>query len=336
MATELGQRRSDYDDRATTRVSDRTFRADELIELSAPFQFAHLNVRPYVSGRGTFYDHAADGESESRIALEAGVQFGTRLSRTFRWSDEGGEQALRHVIAPRLTVANRFHVDDQASEFRQFDADDALTEQNLVRFEVRNLLQRMEGAEGSAKKETRDAVMLDLAQDFWPQANRDNGGEELGLFYYDFLVRPRAPWIPFPTLLFALYGDHDWKNGMRTLDTELQFGPLAGIVWTAQYRTDEAVDGAVGLSASTQLLDRWDLFASTLYDLQTDDWMSYGFGLRRNDHDWSIAITGSYDPYTDETGLRIEFVPRLPGMPASRQEHFGDSRLHDTGFATQY
>jgi len=331
MATELGQRRSDFDDRATTRVSDRTFRADQLVELSAPFHWGHLNLRPYVSGHGTFYDHAADEESEGRIAFEAGLQVGTRLSRSFLWTDEDGAQVVRHVIAPRLTIANRFHVDDQAAEFRQFDSTDELTEQNLVRFEVRNLLQRMEPGDGA-----RDVVMLDLAQDLWPEANRDNGGDELGLLYYDLLLRPRAPWMPFPTVVFALYGDHDWQDGMRTLDTELQFGPLAGITWTVQYRTDEAVDGAVGLSGSTRLLERWDLYASSLYDLQTDDYTSYGFGLRRNDHDWSIALSGDYNPYTDETSVRLEFVPRLPGTPSGRQDQFGGSHLHDSGFATQY
>src|SRR5205085_752357 len=108
-----------------------------------------------------------------------------------------GEQAIRHVIAPRITLADRFRVDDRAAEFWQFDATDALTEQQLVRVEVRNLLQRMEPV--GAARETRDFLMLDLAQDFWPDASRDNGGDELGLFYYDFLLRPRAGWIPFET-----------------------------------------------------------------------------------------------------------------------------------------
>ena len=88
LETQIGQRRSDYDDRAGFRVSDRTLRADQHVELSAPFRLGGLNVRPYVSGRGTFYDNTLLGDDEARVALEGGVQVGTRLSRTWRWLSE--------------------------------------------------------------------------------------------------------------------------------------------------------------------------------------------------------------------------------------------------------
>jgi hypothetical protein len=142
MATEVGQRRSDYDDTATTRVSDRTLRADQLVELSAPFHLGPLNIRPFGAAHGTFYDDAIDGESEGRIAFDAGVQLGTRLSRTWSWQDEDGPHGVRHVIAPRVSYLNRFRVDDDPSEFFQFDATDALKEQELVRVELRNSCRR--------------------------------------------------------------------------------------------------------------------------------------------------------------------------------------------------
>ena len=123
LATELGQRRSDFDRRAGGFVSDRTFRADQIAEVSAPFHLGALNVRPYARGRGTWYDHAADDDTEGRVAFEGGVQVGTRLSRT--WG-AGGPDALRHVVAPKLTFANRFFVDDDPGEFRVFDAAGAL------------------------------------------------------------------------------------------------------------------------------------------------------------------------------------------------------------------
>ena len=337
LGTELGERRSNYDKSVTTGVNDATFRADQDIEVSAPFQLANLSFRPFVAVRGSYYDDAIDGNSEGRIGWEAGLQIGTRLQRAWNWTDfEGVPGGLRHVIAPRLTIANRFRVDDSGSEFHQFDGTDALTEQNLIRLELRNLVQRMEPGSGPGKREPRDFLMVDLAQDVWPNAARDNQGNELGLLYYDVLVRPKAQWVPFETFSFAIYGDHDWEEGLRTLDTELRFGPLAGLIWTAEYRTDSEVDAAVGLSASTQLFGRWDVFGSSLYDLGTQDFLSYGFGLRRVDHDWSISTTIGYDPFTDETSLRIEFQPRIGGLSSRREDRFGGSRLHDTGFATQY
>lgn len=334
LATEVGERRSNYDDRGPIRVGDRTLRADQSIELSAPFALGELHLRPYVASRGTWYDNSIDGDSEGRLAWEGGVQAGTRLSRTWNWTDEQGQQGLRHVIAPRFTFANRFRVDDAAAEFHQFDTTDTLREQNLLRFEVRNLVQRMEPV--GQKTEPRDFLMVDLAQDLWPSAARDNDGDQLGLLYYDVLVRPKARWVPFETFSFGLYGDHDWHEGLRTLDTELQFGRVLGLTWTAEYRTDREVQGAVGLSASTSLLGRWDLVGNSLYELEEKEFLTYGFGLRRNDHDWALALTINYDPFAEETSFTIDFEPRVGGLVRSREDRFGGSHLQDTGMATQF
>lgn len=335
LATELGQRRSAYDDRSTMRVSDRTFRADQLVEVSAPFAMGPINLRPYASGRGTWYDESVAGGSEGRLAFEAGVQAGTRLSRTWRWTDEEGEHAVRHVIAPKVSYRNRYRVDEQPGAFFQFDATDALREQELVRVEVRNLLQRMVAA-ADGPSQPRDFVLLDLAQDFWPEAIRDNGGESIGLLYYDLLLRPHVPWLPVDDFAFAFYGDYDWRDGMRTLDTELRIGRIAGVTWTVDYREDRVAEGAVGVSGTARLFDRWSLSAGSQRDLDRDEWLSYSFNLVREDHDWSIAMSAGYNPFSDETTFRLEFLPRLFGGNRSRRERLGGAPLDSSDFATAY
>lgn len=328
--TELGQRRSNYDDTATTRVSDRTSRFDQLIELSAPFQLGPINVRPYVDTRLTLYDDTVAGDSDARLGYEAGIRLGTRLSRAWTWLDEDGKsQGVRHVLAPIVTFANRFHVDGNPGEYRQFDATDAYTESNLVRVEARNLLQRMEQTPSGPSP--RDFVFLDLAQDFWPNAGRDNSGEQLGLFYYDFLIRPQVQWLPLEYFAYGFEGEHDWDKGLRTLNTEVRFGRVAGMFWTVEYRTDREVSGTVGLGARAKMLDRWELYGGSQYDLDRDDFSNYLIGLQRNDHDWSIGIQVSYDPYTDNLNFRVEFVPRLFGSIGPRNDRFGDARLYGVG-----
>ncbi|MBX3462587.1 MAG: hypothetical protein KF830_05420 [Planctomycetes bacterium] len=333
LQTEIGQRRSDYDDLAGVRTADRTLRLDQTAELSLPFHVGAVNVRPFASGRGTWYDNAVDGDSEGRIAFEGGVQLGTRLSRTWSWLDENGSQSVRHVIAPKVSYRNRFHVDDDPSRFFAFDGVDQLTERELVRVELRNLVQRS-AAEGDTT--TRDFVFLDLAQDFWPNSDRDNGGQTLGLLYYDLLIRPNFRWLPLRTFAFALYGDYDWRNGMRTLDTEVRFGPIAGITWTADYREDQVAEGALGLTARSRLLDRWNLVAGCQRDLQRDEWLNYTFGLQRDDHDWSIALSAVYNPFSEETTFRLEFLPRFGGFNRGRFERFGAEPLQPESLATSF
>ncbi len=333
LATEIGQRRSDYDDRAGFRVADRTLRADQLAEVSLPFRLAELGIRPFFNGRGTWFDGDVTGDAEGRVAMTGGVQAGTRMSRTWSWLDGEEQKGVRHVIAPKISYLDRFHVDDDGSEFFAFDDIDTLGVERLFRFEVRNLLQTMESTD--AGRQPRDFVFLDLAQDFYPDKGRDNGGEPLGLFRYDLLLRPRVRWLPFETFSYAVYGDHDWQNGLRTFDTELQFGPVAGLLWTLDYRTDSLVDGAVGVGANTRLLDRWDLFAASQRDLEGDEWLAYSFGLRRNDHDWSIELVGVYNPFSDETTLRLDFLPRFGGFGGGRSARFGSFDGPEQ-FATSY
>lgn len=323
--TEVGLRRRKIDPASTAPVAeDQTFRADQLFELSAPFALGAVTFRPFANVRGTFWNEDISGDSDERVALAAGLRAGTRMSRTFRWIDDAGnEQAVRHVISPIVTYANRYYVSRDPANFRQFDDIDALREQQLVTVEVRNLLQRNDD-----RGVPRDFLFLDLAQDVWPDADRDNDGETLGLFYYDLLIRPRAQWLPFDNFAYALYGDHDWRTGLRTLDTELQFGKVLGIDWSVEYRKDAVVDGAIGGAARAQLVGRWELQGRTQYDLQREDFLHYGIAVLRRDHDWTLVAGIDYDPYADQLSFRIEFQPSFGGLFRSdRGNWFGGDRL---------
>ncbi len=340
LETQVGQRRSDYDDRAGVRVSDRTLRADQLVELSAPFGIGGLSVRPYVSGRGTFYDHTPMSGDEARVALEAGVQVGARLSRTWRWLGEDGEpDALRHVIAPRITYRNRYRVDDAPTSLFQFDdvdptrlyqlgydTADLLTERELVRVEVRNLFQKTVETDGV--RAPQDFVFVDLAQDVLPNSARDNNGDVLGLFFYDVLLRPNVSWLPFENFALAHYGDLDWDRGMQTLDTELTFGPVAGMDWVVEYREDARFDGVLGLGARTQVFDRWNLFAQAQRDLERDEFLRYSAGIQRRDHDWILGVSAAYNPFVDEVTFRVDFQPTFGGM-RGRRNRFGGAAVSD-------
>ena len=92
----------------------------------------------------------------------------------------------------------------------------------------------------------------------------------------------------------------------------------------------------IGVSAGTQLFGRWGAYARSLYDLELDEFRTYGFGLRRTDHDWSIALNIGYNPFTEETSFRLDFEPRIGGMSRRREDRFGGSELHDTGLAARY
>lgn len=344
-ATEIGLRRRDHDPLATGSLDDEeTLRADQLVELSAPFHLGSVQLRPFANVRGTYWDEDVTGEAEDRVAFTAGFSAGTRLSRTFHWlGDDGKERAMRHVLAPKVTWLDRFEVTRDPTELRQFDEVDAIDERNLVRFEVRNLLQRVDAPPSDTKgvaqrpPTTRDFLFLDLAQDVFPDPDRDNAGEELGLFYYDFLIRPGAYWTPFETFAVGIYGDHDWREGLRTFDAELLFGPLAGLTWQLEYRRDAAVDGVVGLGAIAKLLGRWELQGLAQYDIEREDWLVYGTTIRRRDHDWTLEVGFDYEPFADQVNFRVMFEPDFGGLlRRNRNTWFGGDRVGLETGATSY
>lgn len=331
-ATELGQRRTNFSDGALAPVGDRTFRADQSIEISAPFHLGVLNLRPFTSARFSFYDHDAAGEQRDRWAFGSGIQIGTRMSRTWSWLDDDGEtHSLRHVVAPTVTWADVHHVDGRPTDFRRFDAIDALTEQNRVRFGVRNLLQRMDPPAKDKPANTYDFVYLDLMQNVWPDAGRDNDGETWGLFEYDFMIRPRAHFLPFSTFAFGVEGEHDWQRGMHTFNTELRVGKILGIDWLGSFRADEVARGAVGVGGAARMFGRWQLSANSQYDLDRKQWLTYNIGLDRIDHDWTIRAGVGYDPFTDTATFRIDFIPRLGGLLQPRDNSYFAGQRYDAG-----
>ena len=137
------------------------------------------------------------------------------------------------------------------------------------------------------------------------------------------MIRPNPTGLPVKNLSYAIYGDHDWKQGLRTLDTELAFGPVAGINWTVDYRTDRVVNGAVGVTGNTRLFERWDLYGGSQRDLDRDTWLSYLFGFRRNDHDWTIDVYVVYNTFTEQTTFQIDFQPKMGGVERPTRDRFG-------------
>jgi len=320
----IGSRRYAYDplSPASLGASDeQTTRFDQALELSAPFHAGPVTLRPFARTQVALYDDLAPGvddASDHRSAFSAGIGAGTRFSRTWSWLDaDGKEQSVRHVVAPLVTLENEFATTGDPIDYAQFDEIDAMEDRALLRVGVRNLLERRETKAKQVHGE--DFVFLDLTQNVFPYKDRDNDGEQLGLFEYEFLVRPRAYWIPYETFAYAIEGEQDWETGMRTFNTELRVGRIAGLTWTADYRTDEVVDGAVGLGASAITMERWQLFGGGQYDLEGDEFRSWTFGMDRLDHDWTIRSVLEYQPYSDEVVFSVEFLPRLFGGSRSRQ-----------------
>lgn len=350
-STGAGYLQHDFDATNTAAVSDGTLRIDQELEVAAPFTLGNLLVvRPFTSLRATHYDETALDGSADRFAYASGVSVGSRFQRTWSWLGSDGErQALRHVVSPVVTWLDRWHVDGNPAKYRSFDEVDSLTEQQAFRFEVLNRLQRMTTAGTTARerdkvldpsgRQTEDILWLDLAQTLYPDPSRDNGGNTLGLFEYEIIVRPKVPWSPLPNPRFLFEGERDWdKHTWRTANFGIAFGPVFGIDWRGEYRTDETERGQIGYGGTTSVFQRWILSGGTQYDLDRHRTNNYSTEIVRVDHDWRIHLRLAYDNVSQSTSFTIEFEPTLGGLMQPRGSRWvAGSRLYaDRGDFTRY
>ena len=349
-STSAGFLQHDLDATNPAAISNRTLRVDQDLELAAPVALSELvGVRPFASIRATHFDETAVDGADDRFAYAAGIRLGTRFQRTWSWlGDDGERKAIRHVVSPVVTWSNRWRVDGQPGNFRQFDQVDSLTESNEVRFEVLNRFQKMRAARGAARatdpkaptvRQPEDFIWLDLAQTLYPDAGRDNSGDTLGLFEYELILRADVPWFPLPNPRFLFEGERDWDtHTWRTANFGVAVGPVLGIDLRGEYRTDSTERGQIGYGGSTSVFQRWILNGGTQYDLDRHRTNNYSTEIVRMDHDWRIHFRLTYDNVSGSTSFTVEFEPTVGGFFRPRRQNFiAGSRLYgERGDFTRY
>ena len=312
-------------------VDQDTMRLDQDLELAAPFQLGPIGVRPFASARVTHYEDTVLGPSDERWAFAGGISAGMRFARSWSWADGADERtALRHVVSPRVSFFDRYKVNGDPQNYFQFDETDTLTEGTQLRFELLNRLQHRRN-----KDAAREFVWLDLAQTVMPIADRDNQGDQLGLFEYELLVRPLEEWVPIPGLRFLLEGEHDWnRREARTFNAGTIFRDVLGMDWHTEYRKDRNTEGSIVYGLGTELFNRWSIWGRSQYDLQLDETLNYVVRVIRRDHDWHIHLGLVFDEIDDDTRFFINFEPSIRGLFKPRNRGFVSGRgLRETSYA---
>ncbi|MCA8956750.1 MAG: hypothetical protein KDC87_11805 [Planctomycetes bacterium] len=349
-STSAGWLRHEFDSRYAMPVQDRTFRFDQEVELAAPFHVGPFAVRPRSSARFTHYDNSVAGLTRNRWAFDAGISATTRLARTFHGTNADGSQwHAQHTMYPSISFGHSFQVDQNPELLYQFDEVDALNEKGVVRVGLLNRVQTKSSTEAPRRvgvirensprrgdwldpvnvktAQSQEVLWVDVAQNFFPTADRDNQGHPLGLFEYEVILRPRDPWSPVPGLKVLLEGEHDWNTGRaRTLNTELRFGKVIGMDWMAGYRADSAMSGTLRYGAGTQLFGRFALIGMGAYDLQSHKQLNYLAQVIRRDHDWVLRLAMTYDILSDNLSFTVNFEPLFGGLFRSRAADFAGMR----------
>jgi hypothetical protein len=316
-------------------IDDRTLRVDQEVELAVQSRFLGLGFRPFVSARAIHYDRtpSSDYGSLTRGIFSAGAVLGTKLQRTFRWTDSTGTpHVLRHTMHPTFEVGHVFEADESPSDLFPFDPTEQIDERATMRI---GLLQRFiteDSRERSRETGAREEFLwLDLAQNVFPISERDNGGEQLGLFEFEAIMQPSAL-VPWPEgLQVVVEGEYDWaQRDLRTFNSYLGFRVLDTRLF-AEYRTDRTQDGQIIYGATKPVFDRWLLTGASSYDLESQQVFNYTSSIVRRDHDWDLVFQVRFNFVTDQTTFNILIEPKFGGGQRSPRNRFFNGPRNSPG-----
>ncbi|MCC7300911.1 MAG: LPS-assembly protein LptD [Verrucomicrobia bacterium] len=120
-------------------------RFDTHDQIFLPLRFDEFfNVIPRAGYRGTWYSDTETGDAALRNLYELGTLTSFKSYKTLTEKSSYFGTGLRHVVEPYADYSYRYAT-MHTNEIHQFDAIDALDEQNEVRLGARNLLQSKRG-----------------------------------------------------------------------------------------------------------------------------------------------------------------------------------------------
>lgn len=339
LDAEVGQGYLDnqFDASLPSSPQEKSYRSDVGLELSTPIRLGPWALRPYLSGRDIWYSDTPGDQSKNRILLEAGISLATRVWRDFdvAWGDLG-IHGLRHEIIPEIRFGDRFEVSDPASDFYQFDQADALDEASFVDVGLLNRVRAKKTAPGGEEKFS-DMVWVDLVQRIFPDKDRDNSGNALGLFEYEVILRPAGNMLLLPDLRLLFEGEYDWNIAdWKTRNMGMAFSPYPGATLAGEWRSGADGDGNGSINYGTRFWRRWGLGYGLIYDFDFDQVRSQSVSLIREDHDWIFLVVFAQDEVTGDRSVRFQFTPKILGIGRVKNSYIGGDPAFGVRNTTNY
>lgn len=250
------------------------------------------------------YDPLDDDPIEAFRRRFAGTTFGGAVPLQFDERFYALRRGLQNsVTSPSLEIA-----DDLAA----------------VRLGMHNRWQTKRGAPGCQR--IIDWITLDTELTLFPEKDRDNFGEFVGLFDYDFR------WHVGDRLTFQSDGMLDF---FEEAPAAVSFGailtrPPRGSLYVGVHFLNGPVDNTI-LSASYRywMSPKWLSAAGASVDLAGDGNIGQYLSITRIGESFLISLSGSFDASRENFGMQFSIEPRF--LPGGRLGNAVGSRIPNAG-----
>ncbi|MFC2149483.1 LPS-assembly protein LptD [Candidatus Auribacterota bacterium] len=310
------------------------FRMDSYHQLSYPFKFLRfLNLEPFVSYRGTYYNKGVNDKNLLRSIFGTGLDALTKIHKTFPHVQNEFWQInqLRHVIESRITYTYRHDPTEEPVDLYQFDDIDAIDRRDDIRFSLRNLLQT------KRKNETVNLIDFEIYTFFHPEKRTpaihridyDEYSENYFSDIFYFLRLRPLDWIavdcrvsqdPYEqrfdsvdTDAQILYGDNlnvSFRHRfVRTYDDEVT-------VFQDDQVRDSDLHNLVGGEIIYRFNSNWVFKIFVRYDFGLNKLETQEYSVFRDLHCWQVALTFRQRPLRDDLSafivMRLKAYPEVP------------------------
>lgn len=198
---------------------------------------------------------------------------------------------------------------------------DDLTE---LRLGVKQRWQTKRGLPGQER--IIDWIVLDVDAVLFPQADRDNFGEVLGLVDYDF------QWHVGDRLTFLSDGFFDlFDQGLKQVTVgALLSRPEAGNLYVGLRSTEGPISSNVlALSTSYRMSEKWIATAGATVDFSKAGNLGQNIAFTRVGESFLIKVGFNYDASRDNFGVNFGIEPRF--LPSSRLGRVGGVQIPPAG-----
>lgn len=235
-------------------------RLDTHDQVFLPLRFDDFfNVIPRAGYRGTWYSNTQNGDAQLRNMLEVGTLTSFKAYKTVTEKSGFFGTGLQHVIEPYADYSYRYS-NVHTNELYQFDAIDALDEQNAILFGTRNFLQSKRGTK-------RIANVLDSDVHTSYRFDRNTGEKRFGNLVAD------AEMSLTDNLYLRTGAEYDWyTRQLSPANARIKWVTDDLSEYSFEYRYLAGVRSLFTPSVKLFPNEKWSYEFSASYDSLYDEW----------------------------------------------------------------
>lgn len=278
--------------------------ADSVIEYAFPV--GPLKIRPFAGIRHTWWEKDLVNENDQqRFGFTHGATVSLQAWRV--WDSQGGLfnlRGLRHVVIPQVTFRNTVGIDVRPTTLLPIDEIERFDNRQAVELRMRNLFQTIRQRRQGPEPE--NIIDLEISIDYFPNANRDNGGDPWSNLDVDLVVR-----FSDDLQLVSDFEANFYGRGFEVANIAVGYTPSPELQIYSGFRHFDDTYNVVFAQTNWRINEKWQVTAGTAYDFLDGRGLEHRITLSRIGHDWVFQFEFRADPGENDIFFGFSFEPRV-------------------------